>query len=255
MNILLTGHRGFIGSNLLPVLSNDPSIDKIYTIDKKDGQDLLDCKLDYDVDLVIHLAGLSGVRDSIDRPNEYWKNNVMAGLRLFTTFQNRRIIYASSSTAVEPDKNPYALSKKTLEKLAPFNSLGLRFTTVYGPNARESMLIPMICNGAVKYINTNHSRDFIHVDDVCDAIKVLIEKPIKGVIDIGTGKSHKLLDIMDRFNINGFEKKIGADTERLDNKADISVLQQFEWSPKIELEGYLMKKLHPLAEMTVGDQR
>ena len=51
MNILLTGHRGFIGSNLLPVLSNDPSIDKIYTIDKKDGQDLLDCKLDYDVDL------------------------------------------------------------------------------------------------------------------------------------------------------------------------------------------------------------
>ena len=90
---------------------------------------------------------------------------------------------------------------------------------------------------------------------MCDAIKVVIQKPIKGVIDIGTGKSHKLLDIMDRFNINGFEKKIGADTERLDNKADISVLQQFEWSPKIELEGYLMKKLHPLAEMTVGDQR
>ena len=144
--------------------------------------------------------------------HEDWKNNVMAGLRLFTTFQHKRIIYASSSTAVEPDKNPYALSKKTLEKLAPFNSLGLRFTTVYGPNARESMLIPMICNGAVKYINTNHSRDFIHVDDVCDAIKVVIQKPIKGVIDIGTGKSHKLLDIMDRFNINGFEKKIGADT-------------------------------------------
>ena len=92
MNILLTGHKGFIGSNLLQVLSNDTSIDKIYTIDKKDGQDLLDCKLDHDVDLVIHLAGLSGVRDSLDRPNEYWKNNVMAGLRLFTTFQNKRII-------------------------------------------------------------------------------------------------------------------------------------------------------------------
>jgi nucleoside-diphosphate-sugar epimerase len=167
----------------------------------------------------------------------------MAGLRLFTTFQNKRIIYASSSTAVEPDKNPYALSKKTLEKLAPFNSVGLRFTTVYGPNARESMLIPMICNGAVKYINTNHSRDFIHVQDVCD------------VIDIGTGKSHKLLDIMGRFNINGFDKKIGGDTERLDNKADISVLRQFEWKPKIDLEDYLMKKLYPLAEMTIGDQR
>jgi nucleoside-diphosphate-sugar epimerase len=179
----------------------------------------------------------------------------MAGLRLFTTFQNKRIIYASSSTAVEPDKNPYALSKKTLEKLAPFNSVGLRFTTVYGPNARESMLIPMICNGAVKYINTNHSRDFIHVQDVCDAIKVVMQKPIKGVIDIGTGKSHKLLDIMGRFNINGFDKKIGGDTERLDNKADISVLRQFEWKPKIDLEDYLMKKLYPLAEMTIGDQR
>jgi len=29
MNILLTGHKGFIGSNLLQVLSNDTSIDKI----------------------------------------------------------------------------------------------------------------------------------------------------------------------------------------------------------------------------------
>ena len=135
-----------------------------------------------------------------------------------------------------------------------------RIFNIYGGNDKFSIINKIInsyLNKKTLFLNNNgeSTRDFIHVDDVCDAIKVVIQKPIKGVIDIGTGKSHKLLDIMDRFNINGFEKKIGADTERLDNKADISVLQQFEWSPKIELEGYLMKKLHPLAEMTVGDQR
>ena len=63
------------------------------------------------------------------------------------------------------------MSKYSLERIAPENSLGMRFTTVYGPNARESMLIPRILRNDVPYINTNHSRDFIHVDDLVRAIK------------------------------------------------------------------------------------
>ena len=40
--------------------------------------------------------------------------------------------------------NPYAFSKFSLEQLSPEKSLGMRFTTTYGPNAREQMLIPKI---------------------------------------------------------------------------------------------------------------
>ena len=86
--------------------------------------------------------------------------------RLFDFFKDTRILYASSSTAYEPWRNPYAMSKYSLEQIAPENSLGMRFTTVYGPNAKPNMLIPKILRNDVQYVNTNHKRDFIHVDDI-----------------------------------------------------------------------------------------
>ena len=139
MNILLTGSDGFIGRHLNNFLKQNH---KVICLDKEAGNDLLSCDLKYSVDLVIHLAGLSGVRDSLDKSEEYWIQNVIAGQRLFDYFKDTRILYASSSTAHEPWKNPYAMSKYALERVAPANSMGMRFTTVYGPNARETMLIP-----------------------------------------------------------------------------------------------------------------
>ena len=108
MKILLTGSEGFIGQNLQTFLKDKH---QLICIDKKTGNDLLTCDLNYEVDIVIHLAGLSGVRDSLDSPVDYWINNVVASHRLFKQFKNTRILYASSSTAREPWRNPYAMSK------------------------------------------------------------------------------------------------------------------------------------------------
>ena len=44
------------------------------------------------------------------------------------------------------------------------------------------MLIPKILKNDVQYINTNHKRDFIHVNDVMDAIDILMLNDVKGVI-------------------------------------------------------------------------
>ena len=109
MNILLTGSDGFIGTHLSKHLKKLKH--KVTEIDIKSGNDLMNCPLDYKVDLVIHLAGLSGVRKSLDTPTEYWKQNVICGQRLFETFKDAKIVYASSSTAAEPWRNPYAMSK------------------------------------------------------------------------------------------------------------------------------------------------
>ena len=131
MNILLTGSDGFIGQNLYNHLKEKY---KLINIDKISGNDLLSCDLHYQADLVIHLAGLSGVRDSMNNPTDYWKQNVIASQRLFDFFSDTRILYASSSTAYGTlaKRNPYAMSKYSLEQIAPKNSLGMRFTTVYG---------------------------------------------------------------------------------------------------------------------------
>ena len=62
MDILLTGASGFIGSNFHQHYKDRYNI---ICIDKLEGQDLLTCNLP-SVDLVIHLAGLSGVRQSFE---------------------------------------------------------------------------------------------------------------------------------------------------------------------------------------------
>ena len=235
MNILLTGSDGFIGSHLFYQLKEEHDV---IGYDIKNGHDILNSELPKDIDLVIHLAGLSGVKDSLNRPTDYWKTNVIGTQRLFEHYENTRIIYASSSTAHEPWKNPYAMSKYSMEQLFHTNSLGLRFTTAYGPGARQDMLIPQILKGKVNYINVNHSRDFIHVNDLISAIETVMKIDLRGVIDIGTGESNKLVDIVDYFKID-YDKKMGDETERLDNKADISIMEEYNWSAKIDLYKYI----------------
>ena len=235
MNILLTGSDGFVGSHLFYHLKEEHNV---IGFDIKNGQDILKTKFPEDIDLVIHLAGLSGVRDSLDKPTDYWKTNVIGTQRLFEHYRDTRILYASSSTAHEPWKNPYAMSKYGLERIAPANSMGMRFTTVYGPNARESMLIPRILRNDVPYINTNHSRDFIHVDDLVRAIDTLIKSNLTGVTDIGSGTTNNLVELIEYFGID-CERVVGEQTERLDNLADNTLLNKIGWSPKINLYDYI----------------
>ena len=243
MDILLTGCDGFIGKHLNTYLSTKH---KIIGLDAKSGNDLLVCDLNYNVDLVIHLAARSGIKDSLNNPTDYWKNNVIASKRLFDHFKNTKILYASSSTAYEPFRNPYAMSKYAMEQIAPNNSLGMRFTTAYGPGARESMLIPRILRNDLEYININHSRDFIHVNDIVSAIDVLIDSHINtpyrynGVIDVGTGITNTLTSIIDYFKLN-VKRLEGDEHERLDNKADINILNDLGWKPKYELITYIEK--------------
>jgi nucleoside-diphosphate-sugar epimerase len=85
MNILLTGHKGFIGTALYKTLAVN---NNVHGIDLLKGDNLLDCEWPVDIDLVIHLAGKSGVRESINDPAAYWTNNIIASRRLFERYQN-----------------------------------------------------------------------------------------------------------------------------------------------------------------------
>ena len=238
MNILLTGSEGFIGKHLHNSLRD---LHNVIGLDKKLNQDILNTDLPDEVDLVIHLAGSSGVRHSLDNPQEYWENNVEASRIIFNKYKDKRILYASSSTAAEPHMNPYAASKFLMETMAPESSIGMRFTTVYGPNARDDMLIPMIERNAVQYINVNHHRDFIHVYDIVCAIKTIMKSSITGVVDVGTGFSINLNDLMTSLGMN-VEKKIGKHYERIDNLANINILKELGWNPKYKLLEYLRKE-------------
>ena len=99
MHIMLTGHRGFIGSLLFQKIKKELSI---VAFDLVDGHDLYDIELRGEYDMIIHLAGKSGVRESMDDPAGYWRNNVEVTKRLLERYPNTRMLIASSSSAYEP---------------------------------------------------------------------------------------------------------------------------------------------------------
>ena len=181
MKIFLTGHNGFIGSHLHKHLCNKHEI--ITTEDN-----LLYCDLNYDVDLVIHLAALPGVVYSLKHPFHVLYNNIKSSYRIFKHFKCP-IIYASSSTVYEPWRNPYALSKWIVEKIAPKHSMGLRFTTIYGEGGRQEMFMHKLKTKTLTYVVKDTFRDFLHINDLLSAFSIILDKNIlfQGCKDIGSG--------------------------------------------------------------------
>ena len=88
-----------------------------------------------------------------------------------------------------------------------------------GSGVREQMLIPKILKDDVQYINVDHVRDFIHVDDIMSAIGTLMINKIqkRKVVDVGTGLVINLLDILSHLNMEVTDKRMGTMYERKDN--------------------------------------
>ena len=234
VNILLTGHKGFIGSSLIKALELNHTVTGI---DLQDGDDLLTCEFpNQEFDLVIHLAGRSGVRESIKDPAAYWMNNIEVSRRLFERYQNTRILYASSSSAYEPDLNPYAASKYVLEELAERypDTLGMRFHTVYSDKPRKNMFFDKLFNGTLEYTTTHH-RDFVHLYDVIDAINILIHHThINGVLDIGSGVPIKIQNLAPDLPV-----RLNTPTERQWTCANMEKMKALGYKPKYSIEKYL----------------
>lgn len=241
MRIMLTGHRGFIGSRLLQRLTKNYSVVGFDLVDGWDrdhflnNQDLYDCALNEEFDLIIHLAGKSGVRESINDPASYWRNNVEVSKRLFARYPNTRILYASSSSAYEPDLNPYAASKYCVEEAAEryVNTLGMRFHTVYNSSPRQGMFLQKLIDGKLEY-TTTHYRDFIHLEDLCDAIEICMKSKYTGTIDIGTGHPFKISDFAPDLPV-----RLNTPYERQWTCANMEKIKSLGFKPKYSVENYL----------------
>ncbi len=246
MHIMLTGHRGYIGSHLLKRLRKNNSI---VGFDLQDGQDLFDCNLNENFDLIIHLAGQSGVRESINDPAIYWRNNVEVSKRIFARYPDTRIMFASSSSAYEPDLNPYAASKYLVEENAEryIDTLAMRFHTVYDDKPRKGMFIQKLIDGELEYV-TNHYRDFIHIEDLCDAIELLIQSRYSGTVDIGTGKPFRVRDFAPDVPI-----RLNTPNERSWTCANMERLRTLGFNPKHSVEKLLTNnKLDNIIEFNNG---
>jgi len=235
MRILITGHQGFIGTALWKSLYREHDLEGI---DIKSGKDILTADLP-EVDLVVHLAGIGGVRESLANPKKYWENNVEGTKRILEHYQNVRVLVASSSSQYEPYLNPYAASKHLIESIPHPNVCFLRFHTVYSDAARTGMFFDKLFAGTVEYV-TEHERDFIHLDDMVVALNTIINnKHIHHTFDIGTGTTICIKDI-----IHWKEMPVKTETigERQKTRANLSFLTKVTgWKPTIDVRQFLQE--------------
>jgi len=238
--IILTGGEGYIGSHLNIYLKS-----KGYDVELYEG-DILDFKLEEDrrVDMVIHLAALTGVRASLEQPEEYYRVNVKGFSKVMHECRLERVklLYASSSNAAEWWSNPYAVTKKINEELACVPSvtpssdcIGFRPHTVYP--GRPDMLFDQLMNdpNQIEYINTSHTRDFTHINDLCSAVLTLVENYSiieDKVVDIGSGEAVSVLDVARAFGWDGIRRSSPTPHERVNTQADTTTLRKLGWEPK-----------------------
>ena len=54
----------------------------------------------------------------------------------------------------------------------------------------------------------NHERDFLPIEDICKAIKILLKKKSNGIFNICSGKRLNLQDIFLKLNDKRYQKEV-----------------------------------------------
>lgn len=226
MNILITGHKGFIGSKLLDKLPG------ALGVDLKEGYDILTCDLPKDIDVVYHLAAQTSVEASWHDP-VHDADNLRLIVRIVKEYPNAKIIYANSCAAVAP-KSPYGFSKwASGEYLYRFhnNWVSLVFPNIYG-GSKQSVVD--IFNGREEvtvFGDGTHVRDYVHVDDLVDGLVKAMAWP-KGEYFMGSEKGTTVLELAKG-------KKIIFGPERKEESEVIVPNTTPNWKPIIKVMDFI----------------
>ncbi|MHC8314007.1 UDP-glucose 4-epimerase GalE [Pseudomonas sp. LB3P31] len=226
---LITGGAGYIGSHtvlqlveaghrvlVLDNLSNS-SVESITRLESLSGKriefiegDILDWRLldtifsDYDIDAVVHFAGLKAVAQSVRKPMDYYANNVVGTLTLCQAMARAQVfnlVFSSSATVYgEPactpigedlgtgkPASPYGRSKLVTEELLTdltqsdprwniallryFNPIGAHESGLIGeaPNGLPNNLLPcltQVATGRTAELMV-YGNDYPTIDGTC----------------------------------------------------------------------------------------
>src|SRR3989344_1986622 len=231
--VIVTGGAGFIGSHVVDYCVKLEM--EVYSIDikKSDYSNCKACYTNIDIssiahmfnffniikpDFVVHCAALARIQPSFERPNDYFRINVLGTenvLKMSKSFGVKRVIYSASSSAYgnqnalpfteemtlpSQDLNPYASTKRMGEML--MKNLGvmtggpetvcLRYFNVYGPRQATTadgpyatvigIFLDQVKQGKPMTVvqDGDQRRDFTHVFDVARANVLAMISPKVG---------------------------------------------------------------------------
>ena len=269
MRYIITGNDGLIGTYLKKRLDKDGH-ECIMQIDKRSGFDICDLmfkeyELNKPVDVFFHLAAQCKIAESIANPILPHKNNVdgiLAVLEFCRKHKIPKIVVASSSRVLSPERNPYVASKIYTEELtkAYADCYGIKYiiirpSTVYGPMFDStSRLINNWLTNAFKgknlklYGDDTKTLDFTYIDDFVDGVMLAINNKWNKEYNISGKEEVKLFDLA-HYIISKMQSKIKLkilpqETAQPQHvKVDISEIEKIGYNPKINIKQGVLKML------------
>ncbi len=246
LKILITGGSGFIGSNLVRELKNLNH--EVYNLERyvtgrqaktkacatffadlRDGFAVRKIMRELNPDYVIHLAAISAVSYSYDRPQEVMESNLIGTINLAEaalkeTHNLKQFLFAGTSEEygnngfdVQSEENPlvpaspYAVSKVACEKymrymkeaydfpitiLRPFNTYGRTSDAHF---MIERAITQMLKSDTVRLIDPSPVRDWMYVDDHVSSYLACLgnDKTIGATFNFCTGRGISIKDTVE----------------------------------------------------------
>lgn len=269
--VLVAGSTGFLGAALAARLARDGTA--FSGVSRGTGVDLT-CWEQVErlggCEVIVNVAGRASVPASFDDPHGFHRENFLSTVNLLELARRlgARLVHAGSYVYGAPRTlpvdeshplaahNPYAASKLAAERLcadyhrdAGVPATILRVFNVYGPGQRAGFLVPTILDGiragTIALADAAPRRDFVHLDDVVDALVRAIEWDHGGceAVNVGSGRSASVAELVEiAVRASGREVHVRyANAARPGEIADVvadirKAAATLGWRPRIELE-------------------
>lgn len=178
MNILVTGGTGYIGSHTCVVLLeagydvivadnlSNSSIEVVDKIKKISGKDIKFYKVDItdepetekifkenNIEGIIHFAGLKAVGESVEKPLEYYQNNLLSTIvlcKLCKKYNVNKFVFSSSATVYGNNKVPFVESMDLLPTTNPYGETKAMNERILSDIAKAN---PEFCVTLLRYFN------------------------------------------------------------------------------------------------------
>ena len=239
--ILITGCSGYIGSHLskrleseyevygLDIRNNVHPVKEFFQVDINRPMEV-----GFEFDAVVHLAALVNVGESEQMPIQYYITNLNGTMNVLNKIKTKNFIFASTGAA-ELCESAYGISKRAAEDVvreycmvhnptpytifrfynvigssgyAPTNPDGLMYNLMKSEYTREFTIF----GNDYETPDGTCIRDYVHVDEICEAIRMAIEEPSNKIECLGHGVGYSVKEMVDIFErVNDARLSEGTD--------------------------------------------
>jgi UDP-glucose 4-epimerase len=226
--VLITGCSGYIGSHLTKLLENEYEVHGLDILEPQhpvkkfhqiDINRMFNVEEEYDA--VVHLAALVNVSRSERIPIQYYITNLNGTMNVLNKIKTKNFIFASTGAAALCE-SAYGISKRAAEDVVkeyctvhiPTPYTIFRFYNVigssgYAPTNPDGLMYNLMKSEHTKEFTIFGNdydtpdgtciRDYTHVDEICEAIRIAIEEPSNGVEGLGHSKGRSVKEMVEIF--------------------------------------------------------